>query len=95
MQKDVKCLVFAITYVNLPGSKGYASQGHQLGETDIANVLQERSFEEEFEQITEGSNSQLQEYFRYIALSQQMSHPPSDWDNAKKLFIEIIDAAER
>ena len=23
------------------------------------------------------------------------SHPPSKWDNAKTLFIEIIDAAER
>ena len=43
----------------------------------------------------EGSNIHLQECFRYIASSQQMCHPPSDWDNAKKLFIEIIDAAER
>ena len=43
----------------------------------------------------EGSNNQLQEYFRYIASNQQMSHSPSHWDNAKTLFIEIIDAAER
>ena len=24
-----------------------------------------------------------------------MSHPPSNWKNAKKLFRKIIDAAER
>ena len=59
----------------LPESKGYAPQGHQLSETDIDNVLQQKNFEEEFEQIMEGSNSQLQEYFRYIASSQQMSYP--------------------
>ena len=53
----------------------YAPQGHQLSETDIDNVLQQKNFEEEFEQIMEGSNSRLQEYFRYIASSQQMSHP--------------------
>ena len=35
----------------------YAPQGHQLSETDIINVLQQRNFEEEFEQIIEGSNS--------------------------------------
>ena len=61
----------------------------------MVNVLQQRNFEEEFEQIMEGSNNQLQEYFRYIASNQQMSHSPSHWDNAKTLFIEIIDAAER
>ena len=33
-----------------------------------------------FEQIMEGRNSQLQDYFRYIALSQQMSLPPSGWE---------------
>ena len=38
-----------------------------LNETDIVNVLQQRNFEEEFEQIMEESNNQLQEYFRYIA----------------------------
>ena len=38
----------------LPESKGYAPQSHQLSETDIANVLQQRNFEEEFEQIMEG-----------------------------------------
>ena len=43
----------------------------------------------------EGSNSQLQEYFPYVASCQQMTHPPSDWENATKLFTEIIDAAER
>ena len=43
--------------------KGYVFQGHQLSETDIVNVLQQRNFEEEFKQIMEGSNSQLQEYF--------------------------------
>ena len=43
----------------------------------------------------EGSNTQLQEYFRYIDSSQQMSHPLSDWEIAKTLFIEIIDAIER
>ena len=42
----------------------------------------------------EGSKSQLQEYFRYISSIQQMSSPPSVWENAKKLFIEIIVAAE-
>ena len=30
-----------------------------LNETDIVNVLQQRNFEEKFEQIMEGSNSQL------------------------------------
>ena len=35
--------------------------------TSIVNVLQQRNFEEEFEQIMEESNNQLQEYFRYIA----------------------------
>ena len=75
--------------------KGYAFQGHQLSETDIVNVLQQKNFEEEFEQIMEGTNSQLQEHFRYIASSQQVSHPPSDWENAKKVFIEITEAAER
>ena len=79
----------------LPESEGYAPQGYQLSETDIVNVLKQRNFGEEFEQIMEGSNSQLLDYFRYIASSQQMSHPPSDWENAKKLFIEIIDPAER
>ena len=79
----------------LPESKGYAPQGHQLSETDIVKVLQQRNFEEEFEQIMEGSNTQLQEYFRYIDSSQQTSHPPSDWEIAKTLFIEIIDAIER
>ena len=64
-------------------------------ETDIVNVLQQRNFEEKFEQIMEGSNSQLYEYFRYMASSQQMSHPPSDWENTKKLFIEIIDTLEQ
>ena len=87
MQKDVQ--VFSIHNHLCQG------QGHQLGETDIVNVLQERNSEEEFEQIMEGSNIHLQECFRYIASSQQMCHPPSDWANAKKLFIEIIDAAER
>ena len=53
-----------------------------------------KNFEEEFKQIMEGSNSQLQEYFRRIVSSQQISHPPSDWENAKKLFIETVDAAE-
>ena len=53
------------------------------------------NFEEEFEQIMEGSKSQLQEYFHYIPSSQQTSHPPSDWENAKELFTEIIDAAGR
>ena len=43
----------------------------------------------------EGSKSQLKEYFRYIASIQQMSPPPSDWDGTKKLFMEIIVAAER
>ena len=43
----------------------------------------------------EGSNSQLQEYFCYIASSQQMCQLPSDFENAKKSFLEIIDAAER
>ena len=57
----------------LPESKGYAPQGHQLSETDIDNVLQQRNFEEEFEQIMEGSNSQLQEYFRYIASANKES----------------------
>ena len=81
----------------LPESKAYTPQGHQFSETDIVDVLQQRNFEEEFEYIMKGSNSQLQEYFRYIGSSQQMSHPPSDWDNVKKLFMEIIiiDAAER
>ena len=55
----------------LPESKGYAPQSHQLSETDIVNVLQQRNFEEVFEQIVEGINSQLQEYFCYIASSQQ------------------------
>ena len=64
-------------------SKEYAPQGNQLSETDIVNVLQQRNFEEEFKQIMEGSNSQLQEYFCYISISQQMSRPPSDWDNTK------------
>ena len=53
----------------LPVSKGYAPQGHQLSETDIANILKQRNFDEVFEQIMEGSNSQLQEYFRYIVSS--------------------------
>ena len=79
----------------LPELKGYALQGHHLSEVDIVNIFQQMNFEEEFEQIMEESKSQLQEYFRYIASSQQMSHPPSDWDNPKKLFIEIIDAAEK
>ena len=35
----------------LPESKGYAPQGHQLSETGIGNVFQQRNFEEEFEQI--------------------------------------------
>ena len=43
----------------------------------------------------EGSKSQLQGYFRYIASIQQMSPPPPDWDGTKKLFMEIIVAAER
>ena len=63
--------------------------------SSVKPILQQRNFEEEFKQIMQGSNSQLQEYFRYIASSQQMSHPPSDWENAKKLFIEIIDAAQK
>ena len=67
----------------LPESKEYAPQGNQLSETDIVNVLQQRNFEEEFKQIMEGSNSQLQEHFCYISISQQMSRPPSDWDNTK------------
>ena len=29
----------------------------------------------------EGTSSRLQEYFRYIASSQKVNHPPSDWDN--------------
>ena len=61
----------------------------------IVNILQQRNFEEEFEQIMEGSKSQLQGYFRYIASIQQMSPPPPDWDGTKKLFMEIIVAAER
>ena len=67
----------------LPESKGYAPQGHQLSETDIVNVLQQRNFEEVLEQIVEGINSQLQEYFCYITSSQQMSHPPFDWATQK------------
>ena len=35
----------------LSESKGYAPQGHQLSETGIVNVLQQRDFEEEFQQI--------------------------------------------
>ena len=80
--------------VILPELKGYAPQGHQLSEADIVNILQQRNFEEEFKQIMEGSKCQLQEYFCYIASIQKMSPPPSDWENAKKLFIEIIVAAE-
>ena len=38
----------------------------------------------------ERTSSQLQGYFRYIALSQKVDHPPFDWDNAKKISIEII-----
>ena len=79
----------------LPELKGYAPQGHQLSEANIVNVFQQMNFEEEFEQIMEGSKSQIQEYFRYIPSSQQTSHPPSDRENAKKLFTEIIDAAGR
>ena len=79
----------------LPESKGHVPQAHQLSEIDIVYVLQQRNFKEELKQITEGSNSRLQAYFRYIASSQQMSHPPSDWENAKKLFIEITEAAGR
>ena len=78
----------------LPELKGDAPQDHQLSEADIANILQQRNFEEKFEQIMEGSKSQLQEYFRYISSIQHMSSPPSVWENAKKLFIEIIVAAE-
>ena len=66
-----------------------------FNEADIVNILQQRNFEEEFEQIMKGSKSQLQEYFRYIASIQQMSLSPSDWESAKQLFKEIIDAAER
>ena len=66
-----------------------------FNEADIVNILQQRNFEEEFEQIMKGSKSQLQEYFRYIASIQQMSLSPSDWENAKQLFKEITDAAER
>ena len=65
----------------LPEWKGYALQGHQLSEADIVNVLQQNNFEEELEQIMEGTSSRLQEYFRYIASSQKVNHPPSDWDN--------------
>ena len=43
----------------------------------------------------EGSKSQLKEYCRYIASIQQMSPPPSDWDDTIKLFMEITVAAER
>ena len=32
----------------------------------------------------EGTNSHLQEYYRYIASSQQINHPPSDWEMQKK-----------
>ena len=53
----------------LPGSKGYAPQGHQLNETDIANVLKQRNFDKLLKQIMEGSNSQLQEYFCCIVSS--------------------------
>ena len=31
----------------------------------------------------------------FVTLLQLMSHPLSDWENAKKLFIQITDAAER
>ena len=65
----------------LPEWKGYALQGHQLSEADIVNVLQQNNFEGELEQIMEGTSSRLQEYFRYIASSQKVNHPPSDWDN--------------
>ena len=41
-----------------------------------------------------GTNSHLQEYYRYIASSQQINHPPSDWEMQKKKFIEIIDAED-
>ena len=67
----------------LPESKEYALQVHQLSEADIFNVLQQKNFEEEFEQIMEGTNSHLQEYYRYIASSQQINHPPSDWEMQK------------
>ena len=43
----------------------------------------------------EGSKSQLKEYCRYTASIQQMSPPPSDWDDKIKLFMEITVAAER
>ena len=55
-------------------SKGYVHQGHQVSETDIVNVSQQRKIEEEFEEIMEGSNSQLEAYFRYIVSSQQIDH---------------------
>ena len=41
------------------------------------------------------ANKQLKEYFCYIVSSQQMSHPPSNWENAKKHLILIIEATER
>ena len=45
------CQVSGITnhLYYLPESKGHAPQGHQLNETNIVNVLQQRNFEEEFE----------------------------------------------
>ena len=48
--------------------KGYALLSHQFSEVDIVNVLQQRSFEEVFEHIIEGSDSQLQEYLFVILL---------------------------
>ena len=78
--KESQVSGFPINLYYLPESKGYAPQGHQLNKIDVVNVLQQRDFEEVFEQIMEGRNSQLQDYFRYIALSQQMSLPPSGWE---------------
>ena len=58
------------------------------------NILQQRNFEEEFEQIMEGSKSQLQEYFRYTASIQQMSPPPFDWENAKIIYRNLWRSRE-
>ena len=61
----------------------------------ISNALAERNYEDEFVEVMNRTNKELEEYFYYIIFCQQLNYPPSSWDSAKLLFERIIDQSQQ
>ena len=80
---------------HLPESKGYISQAFRVTESDVTNALVQRNYEDELSELVRRTSKELTEYFHSIISGQQLSYPPSSWDNVKLLFERIIEQSQQ